>query len=123
MMTRAEARVIAESAALVRPDWLVTSLVSLLAEFRAKDARDVHLALLWVAYDPKTRTPARLREDGPWWRLGQPAHDPLAAPALPPFRPPERAKPAPPEVIAAQRQRLRESLATTQIPERHQEKP
>lgn len=117
MMTKAEARVIAESVAIVRPDWLVTSLTSLLHEFRAKSPVEVHLALLWVAYDPATKTPARIRTEGPWWHIAaKAAHEPNTAPALRPFPPAPKADPAPAEAIAAQRARLARALATTDIP-------
>lgn len=124
MMSKAEARVIAESVAVVRPDWLVASLTSLLHEFRAKPPREVHLALLWIAYDPDTRTPARIRTEGPWWGIAaKAAHEPNAAPALRPFPPAPKADPAPAETIAANRARLAHALATTDIPTRPQETP
>lgn len=125
MMTKADARIIAESVALVRPDWLVSSLTSLLHEFRAKEPRDVHIAALWVAYDPQTRTPARLREDGPWWRLGSPQHDPTAAPTLPRWRDDlTDAMPAPPDVVARYAEQARQAAREATIPERPtKEKP
>lgn len=100
---------------MVRPDWLVASLVNLLHEFRAKPVRDVHLALLWIAYDPATKTPGRLREDGPWWHLGErsgsvadviPAHQ-LRRPTWDPTPgpPPERVR----ELADQARQRLRQT--------------
>lgn len=69
MMTREDATRIAETLIALRPDWQRNSIVTLLAEYRHRDPRDVHLAAIWIAYDPDTRTPARLREDGPWWHL------------------------------------------------------
>ena len=105
MLTEHDARRIATGVAAIRPDWHVGSMITLLAECRARDARDVHLALIWLAYDPTTRTPARLREDGPWWHLG-PEDD---APPPPAWTPPEPdGPPATPEQIARYRARIRQ---------------
>ncbi|MBB1511989.1 hypothetical protein H5399_05140 [Tessaracoccus sp. MC1627] len=82
MMSREDAIRIAETATAIRPDWLRTSIVTVLADFRDRQPRDVHLAMVWVAYDPATKTPARLREDGPWWHLAS-TRQPGVAPALP----------------------------------------
>ena len=72
-MNKPEAEQIAAAIAIVRPRWLQSSLVTMLgnlpAEIRRRPARDVHLALLWLAYDPQQDTPRLLREDGPWWNL------------------------------------------------------
>lgn len=72
-MNKPEAEQIAAAISMIRPQWLKTSLVTALgnlpAHLRERPARDVHLALLWLAYDPKQETPRLLREDGPWWNL------------------------------------------------------
>lgn len=72
-MNKPEAEQIALVVSIIRPKWLKTSLVTALgnlpARFRDRPARDVHLALLWLAYDPQQDTPRLLREDGPWWNL------------------------------------------------------
>ena len=72
-MNKPEAEQIAQAVALIRPKWLQSSLVTALGNLpkrhRDKPARDVHLALLWLAYDPAQDTPRLLREDGPWWNL------------------------------------------------------
>ena len=77
-MNQHEANLIANSVTAVRPDWLKTSLVTMLgnlpAHLRDRPARDVHMALLWLAYDPKQETPRLLRESGPWWRPATQAH-------------------------------------------------
>ena len=73
-MNRAEAEQIATAVSVIRPDWLRTSLVTALGRlpehYRIRPARDVHLALLWLAYDPDTKTPGRLGQEGPWWGVG-----------------------------------------------------
>ena len=72
-MNKPEAEQIAAAVTVIRPRWLQSSLATLLgnlpARFRDRPARDVHLALLWLAYDPQQDTPRLLREDGPWWNL------------------------------------------------------
>ncbi len=72
-MNRPEAEQIATAIAIIRPAWLRTSLTTMLGNLpphhRNKPARDIHLALLWLAYDPTQATPRLLREDGPWWNL------------------------------------------------------
>lgn len=121
MLTRDDAIRIAESATMIRPDWLRASLVTLLGEFKAKNVRDVHLAILWIAYDPQTRTPARLREDGPWWHLGTTtsAAGHPAAPALPPWRDTLADAPkATPDVVAHYANQVREAARNATIPER-----
>lgn len=74
-MNQLEAKAIAHAVAFIRPQWLTASLETLLARlprhYRDRPARDVHLALLWLAYDPEQETPRLLREDGPWWNLGR----------------------------------------------------
>lgn len=73
-MNKPEADQIAAAVSIVRPRWLTTSLATMLGnlppKFRDRPARDVHLALLWLAYDPQQDTPRLLREDGPWWNVG-----------------------------------------------------
>lgn len=52
----------------LRPEWPVKALVThLTTHHAARPYRDLGLALTWIALDPATRTPARLREHGPWW--------------------------------------------------------
>ena len=72
-MNKPEADQIAAAVSMIRPQWLTSSLSTMLgklpARLRDRPARDVHLALLWLAYDPRQDTPRLLREDGPWWNL------------------------------------------------------
>ena len=68
-MDKHDARRIAETANALRPDWPIGSLMTLLAEHRNKDALDVHLAVVWIAYDDTIESPAILRAEGPWWKL------------------------------------------------------
>lgn len=84
-MNRAEAEMIARAARILRPDWITSSLMTILEEFADQPTRRVHLALVWLAHDPDTKTPGRLRQPGPWWELDKPEQQ---APTLPP--PPPR---------------------------------
>ena len=104
-MDKHDARRIAETANALRPDWPIGSLMTLLAEHRNKDALDVHLAAVWIAYDDTIESPAILRAEGPWWKLRRSTT--LGAPTLPAFRPPDDTTPASPDVIAACRAKLR----------------
>ena len=113
-MDQHDARRIAETGNALRPDWPVRSLMTLLAEHRHKDPLDVHLAVVWIAYDSSIQSPAILRSDGPWWRLTRDAK--LGTPNLPPFRPAEDVTPADPATITAVRAHLRDALAALPPP-------
>lgn len=54
----------------LRPDWPAASIRSLLnrPELKNKPRRDVAVALVWVACEAETKTPARVIEAGPWWK-------------------------------------------------------
>lgn len=54
----------------LRPDWPAASIRSLLKrpELKNKPRRDVAVALVWVACEADTKTPARVIEAGPWWK-------------------------------------------------------
>lgn len=111
-MTRDEAQRIAGAISIIRPDWLASSLQTVLgklpAHLRARPARDVHLALAWLAHDPEQRTPRLLSESGPWWQL---TAQPGAAPTLRTWRDPYAdTTPADPEIIRAIRAGRKESL-------------
>ena len=86
-MNKPEADQIAAAVSLIRPSWLQSSLATMLgnlpARHRDRPARDVHLALLWLAYDPQQDTPRLLREDGPWWNLAS-LTDPRTRPTTEP---------------------------------------
>ena len=68
MTTNNELQRLAAMANSLRPEWPVRSLVTHLTEKHAdRPYRDLAVALAWIATDPKTKTPARLAEAGPWW--------------------------------------------------------
>ena len=83
-MNQNQARAIAKAVSFIRPDWQESSLSSLLtglpAARRDMPARDVMLALVWLAYDPATKTPGRLIADGPWWHIADTAAHTQPAP-------------------------------------------
>lgn len=72
-MNRPEAEQIASAISILRPAWLRTSLLTMLgrlpSHLASRPARDVMLALTWLAYDPEQETPRLLYEDGPWWNV------------------------------------------------------
>lgn len=82
-MNRTDAERIAKATNIHRPDWPVQSLITILADQKHRVARDVAIAMTWIALDPDTRTPRRIAEDGPWWKAASPD---LAGPSTP--RPP-----------------------------------
>ena len=56
----------------IRPDWRYTSLVTFLTNHHANRAyRDLAIAAIAVATDPRTTTPNLLNEHGPWWIASQ----------------------------------------------------
>lgn len=58
----------------LRPDWPVASLRTLLStKLAGRPWADVAIALTAVAVDPKSQTPARVLEQGPWWGAAQSA--------------------------------------------------
>ena len=78
-MNRPEAEQIADAITAIRRDWLRTSLLTILGRHQHRSARDVHLALVWIAYDPDTKTPGRIDADGPWWGITRTAGVPAAS--------------------------------------------
>ena len=115
-MDQHDARRIAETANALRPDWPIRSLMTILADFRHLDPLDVHLAVVWIAYDSTIDSPAILRATtGPWWRLARQAK--LGTPELPTWRAPEQTTPpASPATITAMRAELDARLATIPPP-------
>jgi len=68
-----EAERIAAAINVLRPDWPVRSLVTLLGkdQLKHRPRRDVLIALAWVASETNSHTPARVLEAGPWWKATQ----------------------------------------------------
>ena len=60
---------IASAFHVLRPDWPHASLRTFIAKNLAdKPRRDVAVALAWVSCESNTATPARVLENGPWWK-------------------------------------------------------
>ena len=97
-MDQHDARRIAETGNALRPDWPIGSLMTILAEHKHRAPIDVHLAVVWIAYDPTIKTPAILRTDGPWWHIVNQTR--TTGRTLPYFKPAEPSEPVPPERIA-----------------------
>lgn len=52
----------------LRPEWPTRSLLTFISKnLSGRAFRDVAIAMTWIACDPKTLTPARVIEAGPWW--------------------------------------------------------
>lgn len=62
---------IAESMHALRPEWNTGSLITLLTKHRTRPARDLAIAAVFVATDPKTKTPALINESPPWVAAGR----------------------------------------------------
>lgn len=69
-MNEVEISRIAAAISDLRPDWPASSIRSVLnrPELKNRPRRDVAVALAWVACEAETKTPARVTENGPWWR-------------------------------------------------------
>ena len=64
-----EAQRIAAAMHAARPDWPASSLLTLIRKkLIDRPRRDVFVALAWVASEPASATPARVLEQGPWWK-------------------------------------------------------
>jgi hypothetical protein len=69
MITKNEAERLAQAVNAFRPDWPIKSLLTFIGrELIGRPFQDVAVALVWVATDPRTQTPKRVLEAGPWWR-------------------------------------------------------
>lgn len=68
MANQVELECLAGAVAKLRPEWTAKSIRTYLETHHA-DRAFAHLAvaLVAVAVDPKTKTPARIGEHGPWW--------------------------------------------------------
>lgn len=51
----------------LRPEWPTRSLRTYLDRHVDRAYADLVIAAAWICADPKTATPARLGEHGPWW--------------------------------------------------------
>ncbi len=72
MLSQTEAHRLAGAINHLRPDWAIASLSTWIRNNLADRAyRDAAVALTWVACDAQTSTPARVLENGPWWRATQ----------------------------------------------------
>jgi hypothetical protein len=69
MATPTELARVAAQANALRPDWPTRSVLTYLEREHATRAyRDLAVAMAYIAADPKTQTPKRLSEAGPWWK-------------------------------------------------------
>ena len=71
MIDKAEAERIAEAVHDLRPEWPAKSVLTIIAnspDLRSRAYRDLAVAFAYVACDETSLTPARVREQGPWWQ-------------------------------------------------------
>lgn len=72
-MDTAEIDRLAHAIAVLRPDWPVGSLRAFMtSNLATRPYLDAAVVMSWVACDPKTRTPKRVLESGPWWEALRP---------------------------------------------------
>lgn len=87
MLERDDLERLAGIAHALRPDWPLKSLMTFLErDHAARPFRDVAVALVVVACDPKSKTPKRMNEHGPWWvaaQMGREHTSPLHFPRCP----------------------------------------
>ncbi len=70
MLEQTEIARIAGAVNHLRPDWPNASIYTFIArELSARAYRDVAVAMAWIAADPKSDTPRRVLEAGPWWKV------------------------------------------------------
>ena len=70
MIDKADAERIAQAVHDLRPEWPAQSVLTLIGnsdDLRTRAYRDLAVALTFVACDPASLTPGRVREAGPWW--------------------------------------------------------
>ena len=70
MIDKADAERIAQAIHDLRPEWPAQSVLTLIGnsdDLRTRAYRDLAVALTYVACDPASLTPGRVREAGPWW--------------------------------------------------------
>lgn len=69
MIEQNDAERIAAAVNCLRPDWPAASILTLIGNhYRHRPYRDIAVAFTWIAADHNSRTPGRIREDGPWWQ-------------------------------------------------------
>lgn len=71
MITRHDAERIAASINAFRPEWPAAQVMTLCGELRDWPALDLFVGLAYVAADPDSKTPYRVREQGPWRTVGR----------------------------------------------------
>lgn len=71
-MNETQAHRLAAAVNQLRPEWPLASLSAFIHKnLIARAYRDAAVALTWVACDEESLTPARVLENGPWWKATQ----------------------------------------------------
>lgn len=80
-MKQTEVERLAAAVHQLRPDWRQNSLATFIGRNLGERAHlDVALAMVWVALDPDTETPARVLGSGPWWKVARPQQEATRVP-------------------------------------------
>lgn len=89
MPTKDEIDRIAKAINILRPEWPIPSLTTYLARnHQNRPYADLAIALTSVAADPKSKTPKRVEEAGPWWQAAQVAFAGETVPTVGPGKEP-----------------------------------
>ena len=87
MPTKDEIDRLAKSINVLRPEWPIPSLVTYIARSHTnRPYQDLAIALTAVAVDPRSQTPKRVEEAGPWWKAAQTVFAATTAPQVGPGR-------------------------------------
>ena len=136
MIDKADAERIAQAIHDLRPEWPAQSVLTLIGnsdDLRTRAYRDLAVALTYVACDPASLTPGRVREAGPWWAHTNAQRATVSAvttrcgdhPAHPALNCPECAEEVvtDPDVIAARAALVRAAIPRRQTIHKHPEPP
>lgn len=79
MISKHEAERIAAAVHSLRPEWPLQQVMTLCRELMSWSALDLGVGLAYVALDPASKSPYRVKEQGPWRTVGMSAPSDEAA--------------------------------------------
>lgn len=136
MIDKAAAERIAQAVHDLRPEWPAQSVLTLIGnseDLRTRAYRDLAVAFAYVACDPASLTPGRVREAGPWWAHTNAERATVSAvttrcgdhPGHPALHCPECAEEVltDPELIAARAAAVRAAIPRRQVTHKHPTPP
>ncbi len=110
-MERTEIAKLAAAVNLLRNDWPTNSLQKFItAQLASYPLEDAAPALVRVAVDPESSTPARVLQPGPWWPAPQRAET-----SMPPRFEPEHIERADAGTVAAHTAAIRQHLRARDV--------